>query len=136
MENVCDQILGFPEMEMYSSIEQWESYWQNFWLDQNRKNSPTSNTLKETDPSQKHTPQSDSQSSKKKLSYKEQREYEQMETLILSKESRLEELTHASQDPKLASNAVELNKILTELSTLQSEVDQLYSRWAELENRA
>jgi ATP-binding cassette subfamily F protein uup len=67
------------------------------------------------------------------LSYREQREWEQMEERILEAERRLESGRQAATDPAVASDHKELSARLTLLAAVQAEVDSLYARWAELE---
>jgi ATP-binding cassette subfamily F protein uup len=65
--------------------------------------------------------------------YREQREWEQMETRILEAEARLEACRKAAADPAVASDHVALAERLVALGEAQTAVDQLYARWAELE---
>jgi ATP-binding cassette subfamily F protein uup len=69
----------------------------------------------------------------KRLSYNEQREYDQMEEKLLAAEERLETARQRTEDPSVASDHDALQKRFTELSAVQDEVDRLYARWAELE---
>ena len=72
---------------------------------------------------------------KKRLSYKEQIEFEKMESVIQGKESELSDLETLSGYPQVASNAVELLKVTEKMGVLQSEIEKLYARWAELESK-
>jgi ATP-binding cassette subfamily F protein uup len=69
----------------------------------------------------------------KKLTYLEQREWEQMEARILEAEKQLAECRQASVDPAIASDHEALMKRMDALKAAQNAVDQLYARWAELE---
>jgi len=71
----------------------------------------------------------------KKLSYHEQREWDGMEDQVLSAETRLGEARSAAEDPAIASDAAALGQRLAELESAQQEVDRLYARWAELEEK-
>ncbi|MHB0969716.1 MAG: ABC-F family ATP-binding cassette domain-containing protein [Thermoanaerobaculia bacterium] len=71
----------------------------------------------------------------RKLSYQEQREWDAMEERVLEAESRLERARAAAHDPAIASNAEELQKRFAELAGAQTAVEQLYARWAELEEK-
>ena len=71
---------------------------------------------------------------KKKLSYLEQREWEQMETKILEAEERLEAAQSRMQAPETVSDPVRLAHLYSEVQAVQAEVDGLYGRWAELES--
>jgi ABC transport system ATP-binding/permease protein len=71
----------------------------------------------------------------KRLSYLEQREWEQMEERILAAEAALEERHTAAADPGIASRADVLGERYREVQAAQEEVDRLYARWAELEEK-
>ena len=70
---------------------------------------------------------------RRRLSYRERREWEQMEERILEAERRLQEYQQAAADPAVASDHEELSARLGSLTAVQAEVDSLYARWAELE---
>ncbi|HEY6555594.1 MAG TPA: ABC-F family ATP-binding cassette domain-containing protein [Vicinamibacteria bacterium] len=72
---------------------------------------------------------------KARLAYKEQREWEQMEALVLAAEKGLEAASQAAHDPKIASDHEALHERVEALAAAQSEVDRLYARWAELEGK-
>ncbi len=69
----------------------------------------------------------------KRLSYMEQREWDQMEERILAAEAELERCQAAAADPAVASQADEVALRYRALQEAQEQVDQLYARWAELE---
>ena len=70
------------------------------------------------------------------MSFKEQREFDGMEDLILQKEQKLKDLELESQSMAVVSNSQKLVKITEEMSGLQQEIDQLYLKWSELSTRA
>jgi ATP-binding cassette subfamily F protein uup len=72
----------------------------------------------------------------RRLGYLEQREWERMEALILEAEERLEACARVAHDPAIARDHALLHERLQALSEAQAEVDGLYSRWAELEEKA
>ncbi|MEO8362365.1 MAG: ATP-binding cassette domain-containing protein, partial [Vicinamibacteria bacterium] len=69
----------------------------------------------------------------KKLSYKDQREWDQMEANILAAEQRLEASQATVADPDVASDYQAVIKANAEVEAAQAGVDRLYARWAELE---
>jgi ATP-binding cassette subfamily F protein uup len=71
----------------------------------------------------------------KKLSYLEQREFEQMEATVLAAEERLAEARRRADDPAIAADAAALQERFAELTAAQAEVDRLYERWSELEGK-
>jgi ATP-binding cassette subfamily F protein uup len=68
-----------------------------------------------------------------RLSYLEQREFGAMEHKVLAAEARADEARKRTEDPSIATNATVLQDRFQEMADAQTEVDQLYARWAELE---
>ena len=71
----------------------------------------------------------------KKLSYLDKREWEQMEGKILAGETALAAAQAAVEDPAVASDPAALQARCTTLETARAEVERLYARWAELEEK-
>ena len=69
----------------------------------------------------------------KRLAYREQREWDQMEARILDAERQLEACQRAARDPAVATDHQALHQRTEELAAAQAAVDALYARWAELE---
>ena len=72
-------------------------------------------------------------SKKRKLGFREQREWEAIEGKISQAEERLRTLEAESVRPEVAVDAPRLVTLLAEMETAKAEVDRLYTRWAELE---
>jgi ATP-binding cassette subfamily F protein uup len=70
---------------------------------------------------------------KKKLSFKDQRDLDNMESNIKKAEALLAELTAESLKPENSSNSKKLLELTESMARAQAEVDRLYARWAELE---
>ncbi|HUO84412.1 MAG TPA: ABC-F family ATP-binding cassette domain-containing protein [Thermoanaerobaculia bacterium] len=71
----------------------------------------------------------------RRLSYQEQREWDAMEAILLAAESQVEAARRATEDPTIASDATELHHRFRQLADAQSDVERLYTRWAELERK-
>ena len=71
----------------------------------------------------------------RRLSYLEKREWEQMEQRILEAEAAAAACQQAVEDPAVASNSVALRERWAALEAARAEVDRLYHRWAELEEK-
>jgi ATP-binding cassette subfamily F protein uup len=71
--------------------------------------------------------------SKKKLSYLEAREWEQMEAKILDAEQELEALRAEMQSPAVVSDAARLHDCYLKVQAAEARVAALYARWADLE---
>ncbi len=72
---------------------------------------------------------------RRKLSYLEAREWDQMEQRILEAEHALESCRAAMQDPGVVSDPFALQQRYVEMQAAEAEVERLYARWAELESK-
>jgi ABC transport system ATP-binding/permease protein len=90
------------------------------------RSAPATPPLSERRPGRR-TPQ------EKKLTYLEQREYDQMEQSVEAAEERLAEARRRADDPTIAADAAALQERFAELAAAQAEVDRLYARWGELD---
>lgn len=127
LEQVCDRFLAFSpknpgKTEWFSSIEQWEE-WRALEVSTNA--AANKEAAKSGDGKTPAAP--------KKLSYKDQREYEQMESKILTLESEVEQLSAELHNPATQKELKRLTELTDQLSKKQRELDHSYSRWAELE---
>ncbi len=74
-------------------------------------------------------------SKRKGLSYKEQKEWDQIEARILKAEERVATCQAAADDPSIASSAVDLQERHAALHAARQDVERLYARWAELDEK-
>ena len=74
-----------------------------------------------------------SPASGRRLSYRERREWQEMEGRILAAEEALAAQQRAVADPAVATDAATLAERWQALEAARSEVERLYARWAELE---
>jgi ATP-binding cassette subfamily F protein uup len=81
-------------------------------------------------PAKKATPEK-----RRKLSYQEEREWQQMEARILKAEGSVAAAQEAADDPGVAADHKTLAARLATLAKAQLAVDELYARWAELEGK-
>jgi ATP-binding cassette subfamily F protein uup len=72
---------------------------------------------------------------KKKLSYHEAREWEQMEARILEAERQVEAIRAEMHSPEVVSDGPRLQACYAKLQPAEELVHALYDRWAELEAR-
>ena len=68
-----------------------------------------------------------------RLSYLDQREYDQMESRIEQAEADRDRLEQSIGEPALASDPARLDELWKELEQARELVEQLYERWDELE---
>jgi ATP-binding cassette subfamily F protein uup len=74
-------------------------------------------------------------STKKKLSYLDAREYEGIERRIAEADQLLHTKQVQLEDPAIASDATRLLATQAELEVAEKNLDALYARWAELEEK-
>lgn len=127
LDRVCDLILGFlpdGEIGIFSDYEQWLKELANG----SRKSTPSS-----VQPKKKQTPEK--KQNLGRLSYLDQREYDQIEGKILAAEHTCEELEKQIADPLLAADPARLQSAWEQLDQARREVEELYLRWDELERK-
>lgn len=135
MDNVCDQILGFPEMHTYSDLRQWEKAYRASLKNLANTSSGAQAQATAQREAMRVAPSAanPAQERKKKLSYKEQLEFDKMERTIHEKELELQTLSDRMVAPEIVSAPLELKKIMAEMASLQTEIEVLYERWSDLE---
>jgi ATP-binding cassette subfamily F protein uup len=69
----------------------------------------------------------------RKLSYKDQRDWDTLEARILETESKLAALEAEASQPQVASNAARVVELHAAMAPLRDEIERMYARWAELE---
>lgn len=116
--------LGLPnESPLLADYSQWEEFLK-------QRSSPVQ-TKKE--PEVKASPSSPK--TKAKLSYMEKRELESMEAKILDTEQQIEKLTAHMHELSEQNNLTELQNVCINIDILQKELERLFLRWEELENK-
>ncbi len=125
LEEVCTEFVGLDGNGAhghFATYAQWESWLSRQQSGDNRESqaSRTRNgTLRGVKP--------------KKLSYKEQKEYEGMERGILTAETACGVCRVKVEDPTVVSDHLRLQEAYDALKEAEREVERLYARWAELE---
>jgi ABC transport system ATP-binding/permease protein len=120
---------GLGKAERFADYSQWEA-WQRLQLAKAKPAAATS--------SSRLSPASDAvqaASPKKKLSFKEVREFASIEERIAQAEEQLRVKQAALEDPEVMGDRVRLQDALSEMGEAQKTVDQLYLRWEELEQK-
>ncbi len=125
MEKVCTEFIGLDgkgASGSFATYAQWEA-----WLNAQHtplKQKTSSSTRGNGDPREPKP---------KKLSFKEQREYDGMEARILQVEEECAACRATIDDPMIAANHLRLQEVYEALRQTEQELEQLYIRWAELE---
>lgn len=131
LDHVATKILAFAPNEgnliPFASVEQWEN-WQADQETLARTNkAPTS--VNSPNKSSAEAPK------KRKLSFNEQRELDNMEERIAETEARLASLTSESTSEDAMRNPNRLTEIANAMTQTQAEIERLYARWSELEGQ-
>lgn len=127
--STCVIGLGFSdEAPLLADYRQWEEY-----VRQRNSNPTISIQQSKKEPEAKSL--ASSPQTKPKLTYKEKRELESMESSILLTEQQIESLTALMHEHMSQNNLNELQKVCLNIDILQKELERLFLRWEELENR-
>ena len=136
VSNIVFGLDGFGGAERFADYFQWEE-----WKRQNerlRARGLAPGGTNGSAPSREENASAASPSeaaSRKKLTYKEAREFELMEKTIHEAEANLQTKLAALHEPEIASDPSKLHAASVELERAQEAVDTLYARWAELEGK-
>jgi ATP-binding cassette subfamily F protein uup len=125
LDQVATQILAFHtrpgeegQVSAFAGLGQWEA-WR-----------PTQAAPRVQRPRE---PAAESAPAKKKLSYKDQRDWETIEARITEAEAKVAALETECERPEVAVDGERLLALQAEIATGRAAVDVLYARWAELE---
>ena len=123
LDRICNEVLGFNgrgEASFFADYEQWLRSMQP--MNQRERNT------------EKIVPKVKKKKKTGKLSYLDQREYDQMEEKISAAEHRQQELEALMQTPETAEDPEQLQTCWQEMESVQQKIARLYTRWEELEN--
>ena len=136
MDQVCNQILAFagesePEGTIlkFSDFFQWEAWKRSAGSGRGAQSRGSEGTSAAGAASASHL-------KKGRISYKEQRELDQMESTIQSAEAKLCELQDQLTQPQIANNYQKLAEASQAVEQAQKKVEQLYARWEELASKS
>jgi ABC transport system ATP-binding/permease protein len=119
---------GFGSAEIFADYSQWDS-WQRSQPKRLSKSSAR------TSDAHKGATQTMVAKPKKKLSFAEAREYETIESRIAEAEQTLRNQCELLQDRALGNDAARLRETALRVEETQKAVDDLYARWADLEQK-
>ena len=128
LDRVSTIVLGLDGQggaESFADYSQWE-----LWQAARKQESAQKNGSSPRAAASRPSP-----SAKKKLSYLEAREYAGLEQRIAQAEESLRQKRANAEDPAIASDAERLLLAHSELQQAQQHVNDLYERWAELEQK-
>ncbi len=129
LDSVCDRVLGFDGsggVSFYADYEQWLDD-----LEKNRKEQASTDRL----PRRKRNSNKEKKIKSGKLSYMDQREYDQIEEKIMESEEEQERLQTLMDKPETTTNPQLLESVWADLEKARKEVAKLYERWDDLEKK-
>ena len=135
LDRICDQIVAFEEGGLFVQPGNYSYYLEK------KKERDAARAVAWPSFAKSATPKPEAESVPKprrsgKLSFKEQRELEGMETAILATEARVGELETTLNDPEFhATRSREAHGLIAQLESAKAEVARLYERWQELSAR-
>ncbi|MBL8822818.1 MAG: ABC-F family ATP-binding cassette domain-containing protein [Planctomycetia bacterium] len=125
MDRLCTEVIGLDgdgNAGSYANVGQWITSYDKAQTEKQKKETvaaaPAKRTVTESKP--------------KKLSFKEQQEWNQMEEAIAAAEAKLTEC-HAAVEAASTAGHLALTEACHAMEAAQQEVDRLYHRWQELE---
>jgi len=132
LDRVSTVVLGLDGLgtaERFADYSQWDA-WQRLQLARAKQvpAAASSRAAISAEAVQSSAP-------KKKLSFKEVREFASIEQDIAKAEEKLRLKHSALEDPQVMGDRIRLQDALAEMTEAQKAVDQLYARWAELEQK-
>jgi ATP-binding cassette subfamily F protein uup len=125
LDRVSTVVLGLDGQggaERFADYSQWDT-----WQTERRQPKPK---LAAAPAAESKNP-----AAKKKLSYLDAREYETIEQRIAEAEQALAARKAAMEDPKIMREGVLIEQAYHAMQAAQAEVDALYARWSELEQK-
>ena len=131
LDRVSTIVLGLDGQggaESFADYWQWESW-------QAERKQPAKAVRSSGAQPRRRTTTSEPSAPKKKLSYLEAREYATIEERVDQAEQLLQEKRAQLEDPAIASDGPRLLRAHAEMDEAQKTADELYSRWAELEQK-
>lgn len=123
LDRICNAFLAFGDpfkTEIYADYAQWEASAKGAELVSKPKAAVVTEKPSTT---------------KQKLSYMEKREYDQIEEKLLKLEAEKDRLTKELEALNSAQSSETLHDVCVALSTIEEQIDKLYSRWDELDKQ-
>jgi ATP-binding cassette subfamily F protein uup len=141
LDRVSNIVLGLDgrgEIERFADYSQWD-VWQRAQQLQSKGKLSVGAAAQKTTAAEalSRTPNGDIQdpATKRKLSYTEAREFAGIEKQIADEEQKLGGLRASLEDRTVTADRLRLENVCLQVEDSQREVDRLYARWAELEEK-
>jgi ATP-binding cassette subfamily F protein uup len=135
LDRICDQIIAFEPGGVFVQRGNY-SYYLEKKKERDALKDAARVAITKTAPRNTEPAVSSAPARARKLTFKEQRELDGMEALIVSAETRVQEIENTLNDPEFhVSRSREAHGLIVELAAAQAEVTRLYERWHELAAR-
>jgi len=135
LDRICDQIVAFEDDGVFVQRGNYSYYLEKKKERDALKDAPRV-SISKAPPESTRPAEAAKAGRAKKLTFKEQRELEGMETAIMSAETRVHEIEATLNDPEFhATRSREAHGLIEELEAARVEVTRLYQRWHELTER-
>jgi len=136
LDRICDQIIAFEESGLLVQPGNYSYYLEKKKERENRTQTAWPGVGKPL-AGKGETASVPKPARPGKLTFKEKRELEGMESAILAAENRVQELETTLNDPEFhATRSREARGMIAELENAKAEVTRLYDRWHELSEKA
>ena len=146
LDRVSTVVLGLDGIggaERFADYSQWDQ-WQRSQKRAAKESSAaptgasvlaTRSTFPERAPAVDRVAPAGAPATRKKLTYKEQRELDTIEQRIADAERALQLKHNALLDPEVMKDSARLRGLSLELEAAQKQIDTMYARWSELEKK-
>ncbi len=132
LDRICDKIVAFEDGGVFMQPGNYSYYLEKRKEREQRDKLAWATPVKA--PVRAPEPVATKANRPRKLSFKEQRELDGMETAIHEVEAKVAELESTLNDPQFyATRSREASALLNDLEAAKAEVARLYARWAELD---
>jgi ATP-binding cassette subfamily F protein uup len=133
LDRICDQVIAFEEGGLFVQPGNYSYYLEK----KKQRDAPqAARAGSGKTAARRPEPAAAPKAKPRKLSFKEQREFEGMEAAILAAETRVQELETTLNDPEFhATRSREARGLIAELETAKGEVTRLYDRWHDLSSK-
>ena len=125
LDRICNQLLalGDPDKtQLYADYSQWEK---------DQRGARREGEKREIGNGQGNG----NGNEKRKLSYMEKKEYDEIEGKIAKLEEEVQTLNRTLEKPEIAKDAQKLSEVCLAISLAETQIEQLYLRWQELDQK-
>jgi ATP-binding cassette subfamily F protein uup len=131
VSNIVLGLDGHAHARVFADYQQWEE-----WKGSDQRYVANQQAAANSSQRASSSTNATAPSSKKKLSYLEQREFDGIEALVDKADARMAAAHDRLDDPAVVTNPTALTEALAEMEAAQAEHDAVYQRWAELTEKA